>query len=288
MPVADAGEDLRGELAHARLDIGGHARWILEAAEGIGAGKQVLVDDPEHLDVSFVHVAVHVHLVPGEDLLGDHVVRVDAEIGVPGQQVVERLHQPLDHELLERPERQVAPEFLEVVDAPGKHREGRFHRFDEAGQLKGELVPAAHRIRERSETRRGLGGYRGERLAGVELVLRGQNHAGVVARKPQFLSYHRGDQGAEVLIVAEDPVQALAAKALHHLVDEAEHVETRQAQVLRKTEDVEARISELIAIGVLGPGELQAVPVFGEEYEDAFHGLVLRRVTVVGCRIFLT
>jgi hypothetical protein len=170
---------------------------------------------------------------------------------------------------------------------PREHRERRLDRLDEAGQLERELVAAADRVRESREARRGFGCDLGEALARVELVLRGEHHARVVAGQAELLGDHGGDQRAEVLVVAEYAVDPLVAKARHDVVHEAKHIEPAELQVLREAEQVEPGVDEFVAAGVLRAPELEPVPFLRKQDEDALHQIVpegsIRLSRAVGC-----
>src|SRR6185295_2110272 len=137
-------------------------------------------------------------------------------------------------ELLERPEAQMALELGEGVDAPCEHRERGFYRLDEAREVERKFAAPANRVGERGKTRSGFRRDRRIRLAGIELVLRGEHYAGVIAGKPQFFGHDRRNQRAEVFVVAEDAVDPLAPKACDGVVDEAKRIEPAELQVLRE------------------------------------------------------
>ena len=88
-------------------------------------------------------------------------------------------------------------------------------------------------------------------------------------RQAQAPGHQRGEEGTELLVGRDDPVQARAAVAGDDLVDEPQRVEGEEPRVIREAEEVEALVVEFVAPAVARVARGEQVPLVGEEDEDA-------------------
>ena len=218
-----------------------------------------------------IDVAVDVDLHAVERLFSDQIVPV-ADLVARKQiahQIVERLHQPPDDVLLPRMKREMAGELFDAIHAPREHRVRRLDRLDEQRirqRRRGRGVdgPGKDAIARRCLGQRGRG-----QLAGERLVLGTDDRHRVGSGKPEPLCDHRRNQGAVLLVRADDTGDAGTPVSPYETIDETPHVEPEDLRIFREAKQVKALANHLELATQRGVSlQCTAVPAVGKQKEE--------------------
>ena len=225
----EAARDIRGPID----DLRRQAARQLPALEGLGPGVHDGVHHAEDMDLALVDEAVEVVLGPVHGLFEHQPVGAPGLGQEPPGDAVEGLDQAADDPQLPDPKARVGLQLVAAIDTPGQHREGRLHRFDEAGVTQ----PLGDRIAvgagELGEAQVRLGADPLQDPAGVQLVLAGDDRLGRCPRQPRRLSDERRCQGPELVLMRDHARPAAAAGPARLGLGKAVEVEAEQAQVAR-------------------------------------------------------
>ena len=219
-----------------------------------------------------MNIPVDIDLHAAKDFFGDHRLRANGEWRVDPHQVVKRLHQLAQDQALQRREIHQCAQMGKTVDATRQHRIRGLDRFDETREADcGRAVNSAC-IRQRLKTRRGFGNNALLQATGIIFVLGGDDDRGVRTRQSKALGQRGGDQRAEVLVVADDAVDAPAVFACQP-VDITARIKGQQPRIVGKPEEIKAFVVKPVAGLVTRVIEFHPVPVFGEQhqYVSRFH-----------------
>ena len=101
-------------------------------------------------------------------------------------------------------------------------------------------------------------------------MLGSNNHRRIGAGQAQPLRHHRGNQRAELFVIADNAVDATAI-FFYQLIDIAPHIEGDQACVFRERKKIEAFVEKRVTLAITRLIEFVAVPILGEQYQYLLH-----------------